>query len=244
MKQLEPERLCERLSTQRLRYMSLFHEVKRQLFENEAFANDSESCFALVTHYPYGPAASFTQYDPVFLKELLRRYPKINFSLDMPPGAQPQVERMRGLKQHSIPTVCFAYEGEAPAAPVDPHIRPLAKSEFDLLRPIVDHQDNLVYAEKAFVWSEGAQITGYLCCSPNFDDIWDVNHIFTLPGHRGHGIGTALAYAYLKTMREQGLVPYYSGVTNPASAAAARKAGFQPCRTSYAFQYKKPKFIS
>jgi len=244
MKQIEPESLYEILSAQRLRYIALLLELKRQLFKNEAFANESESCFALVTQYPYGPGASFTGYDPAFFKELLRRYPKLDFSLALPPGIPSQVKRMRGLKQNSVPSACFAYEGEAPAAPVDPHIRLLAKEEFDLLRPVADRQDDINYAEKIFVWSEGTQIAGYLCCSPDFDDLWDVNYIFTLPEHRGRGIGTALAYAYLKTMREQGIIPCYSGVTNPASAAAARKAGFQPCSVSYAFKYKRPKFIS
>jgi len=242
MKPITPERLYEILSAQRLRYASSLLELERKLFENEAFANDGESCFALVTQYPHGPGAFFTDYDPGFIKQLLRRCPRLNLSFDLPPGAQLEIGRIRGLKPCAVSTESFACDGDAPAAPIDPHIRLLAAEEFDLVRPIVRCEDDIKFAEKIFVWAEGGQIVGYLCCSPSFADVWDVNHIFTLPEHRGKGIGTALAYAYLKTMREQGLVPYYSGVTNPASAAAARKAGFQLCGTRYAFTYKRPKF--
>ena len=234
----------------RLRHASSLLELERKLFENEAFANESESCFALVTHYPYGPFATFTDYDPAFFKQMLRRYPQLELSFDLPPGTHLQIKRTRGLKQSIAPRECFSYEGDPPAAPVDPHIRLLVKEEFDLVRPIAEYQDDINYAKEIFIWHDGAQIAGYLCCSPSidgvdgFDDIWDVNNIFVLPTHRNKGIGAALAYAYLKTMRGRGLALCYSGVTNPFSAAAARKAGFQLCCTRYAFKYQKPVIFS
>jgi len=104
------------------------------------------------------------------------------------------------------------------------------------------NHDNLNHQPQAFAWFEDAQPLGYLSCGPMIEDLWDVGLVFTLPESRGRGIATALAYAYLKTMRERGLVPYYSGVSNPYSARAAQKAGFRLCGTRHLYNYKRPKF--
>jgi hypothetical protein len=45
-----------------------------------------------------------------------------------------------------------------------------------------------------------------------------------------------------QALLERGLVPYYSGVSNPYSAKAAQEAGFQLCSTRHLYNYKRPKF--
>ncbi|MCL2298826.1 MAG: GNAT family N-acetyltransferase [Firmicutes bacterium] len=240
MKQIEPEALYEILNADRLRYCCVLWELRQG--NNEAFSNDDGTGFALVHRYPAWHFASFTGYDPVFLKEVLRRYRKLNVSIEQPEGRVLCVEAVRGLTPDPKPYECFAYTDEVPAGPFHPNIRPLAKEEYGLVRPIAEHPNHIDYAEGLFAWFDGERPLGYLSCGPEVDDIWDVHRIYTLPDYRNKGIATALAYAYLKTMREQGLVPYYSGVTNPASAAAARKAGFAQCSTRYAFKYERPIF--
>ena len=240
MRQIDPQALLDILRADRLRFCGMLWELNQG--GNEAFASEDHSCFALVHQYWYGPHATFTGYDPAFLRQVLRRYPKLGLCVDLPPGAQLQIERMRGLKAYSLPFEFFAYDGDIPAAPIDLHIRLLDESEFDLLRPLVRDEIELkTPGMQAFAWFEGEQIAGYLHCSPCYEDIWDVGYVFTLPEHQGRGIGAALYYAYRKTIREQGETPYVSGVTNPASAAAARKAGFLPCSIRYAYKYKRPK---
>ena len=242
MKQIDPRRLQERLYSQRLRYLSELNELAHG--ENEAFANDDETCFALVHQYPYGPCASFTGYDPAFFEQVLHRYPSLNLNISLPPGQALRVEPMRGLTQNGSYEY-FAYEGEPPTAPIDPRVRLLAKEEHELVRPIMQHDAPILNDPEAliFVCFDAEQIVGYLSCSPEWEDVWDAGNVFTLPEHRGKGIGTALDYAYLKTMRERGFVPYGSGVYNPASAAAARKAGFELCCVRHAFNYKRPKLF-
>jgi|GEM_PF-2826371 len=237
---IDPQVLFKILNADRLRFSGAL--LALQQGGNETFANEDRSCFALVHQYPYGPFAFFTDYDLEFFRAVLRHYPKLNMCIDLPPGTQLQAGRLRGLKPYPQPYEFFAYEGDAPTAPIDPHIRLLAQSELELLRPVVQYENELdMPGIQAFAWFEGDRIAGYLHCSPEYEDIWDVGFVFVAPEHRGRGIAAALYYVYLKTLREQGEIPQACGVTNPASAAAARKAGFQPCSIRYAFKFKRPK---
>lgn len=81
------------------------------------------------------------------------------------------------------------------------------------------------------------RIIGYLSCAPEADNIWDVVYIYVQPEYRSCGIGTRLASHYLRAKIQSNQIPYYSGVTNPASEAAAVKAGFTLCRERYSYEY-------
>ena len=248
MKQIEPPALLERLRPRRLCYSQEYMDLLRpEVIANRAircYANQDGTCFAMTWVYPDWNTASFIGYDKAFTREVLRQFDETEACWSLPPGEALPGVKLRGLRKKTV-VESFACEGPMPQAPVDPHICLLGKEQFAPLRAIGqghgDH-DNLNHMPQAFAWMEEGQPIGYLSCGPMIEDIWDVGLVFTLLEHRSRGIATALAYAYLKSMRERGLVPYYSGVTNPASAAAARKAGFQLCCTCHAFKYKCPKF--
>ena len=249
MKQIEPQALLERIRPQRLCFFSEYYDLTRpEEIEKRAvkcFANQDGTCHAMTWVHPEWNVAGFIGYDKNFTREILRQFGETEACWSLPPGEVLPSIKLRGLHKKAVQEA-FAYEGPMPAAPIHPHICLLEKEQFAPLRVIGQghgNHDNLNHLLQAFAWMEEGQPLGYLSCGPMIEDIWDVGLVFTLPEHRGRGIATALAYAYLKTMRERDLVPYYSGVTNPASAAAARKAGFQLCCTGHLYNYKRPKFI-
>jgi len=250
MKQIEPQALLERLRPQRLCFFSEYYDLMRpEEIENrkiKCFANQDETCLAMTWVYPEWNVAGFIGYDKTFTREVLRGFdkPSIEVVFPVPPGETLPHIKLRGLRKKAVEE-SFAHEGPVPEAPIDAHVQLLEKEEFEPLRAIGQghgNHDNLNHQPQAFAWMDDGKPLGYLSCGPMIEDIWDVGLIFTLPECRGRGIATALAYAYLKTMRERGFVPYYSGVTNPASAAAARKAGFRLCGTRHLYSYKRPKF--
>ena len=245
MKQLDPQALYEPLKADRLRYCCAL--LALQQGGNEAFASDGENCYALVHQYPYGTFAFFTDYDPVFFKQVLRRYPTLDLCIDLPPGKTPSVERMRGLKPYPEPWEFFAYEGEVPAAPVDPHIRLLAKLEEEeraLLGPFAVNPLELGKPGMvAFAWFEGESPAACLLCSPEVEDIWDVSGTYRLPQHSKASFDAKLLYAYLQYVRKLGCIPQISD-TRDLEPAAAPSAGFVPCSIRYAFKYQKPVIFS
>jgi len=249
MKQIEPESLLQRIAPRRLcysmEYLDLSSPAMREKWAIECYADQTDTCFAVIWKYPEWSMVNFIGYEKNFCKALLSRFKTTNVAFVVPPIEPLPKVRIRGLK----PKRTFAYESfccetPAPETPVDPHIRLLAKEEYDLVRPIVRQKEDLDDCCVVRAWLENGNALGYISYAlyEGMEDSWDISFIFVLPAHRGKGIGAALAYAYLKDVREKGLAPYYSGVSNPASAAAARKAGFQLCCTRYAFKYKRPKF--
>ena len=245
---IKPEDLLRRIAPQRLcysmEYLDLSSPEMREKWAIACFSNHGGTCFAVVWQSPGWSMVNFIGCEKNFCKALLSRFKTANIAFVVPPGKALQKVRIHGLKpKRTFAYESFARETPAPEAPIDPRIRLLAKEEYDLVRPIVKQKEDLADECTVRAWLENGSVLGYISCSPceGMADIWDVNYIFTLPEYRGRGIATALAYAYLKDIREQGLVPYYSGVSNPASAAAARKAGFTHCCTRYAFNYKRPK---
>ena len=247
MRQIEPQTLLERIRPQRLcyftEYMDLMRpeEIARRAIQ--CYANENDSCLAMTWVYPEWNVVSFIGCDREFTREVLLRFdkPNIEVGFSLPPGETLPGIKLRGLRKKAVED-SFAYNGDVPDTPVDPHIFLLEKEAFEPLRAIAPRQDDLDHHPLAFAWMEDGQPLGYLACGPSTEDVWDVGLIFTLPEHRGRGIATKLAYGYLKTMRERSLVPYYSGVSNPYSAKAAQRAGFQLCNTCYSFDYKRPKF--
>ena len=247
MKEIEPQSLLARIAPQRLCYLTEYLDLSSPemlaKWAMECWANEDESCFAVVWQYPSWGNVHFIGYDKAFCKAVLSRFKTTNVAFAYPPEeARPKV-RIRGLKEkRRCIYECFTCEGPAPTEPINPHIRLLEKDEYDLVRPIVRQKEDLQDKCVVLAWLENGAAIGYISYSlyEGMEDSWDVNYIFSLPEHRGRGIGTALAYAYLKDIRARDCVPYYSGVSNPASAAAARKAGFLLCGTRYAFTYKRP----
>jgi len=244
MKQIESQTMLECIRPQRLCYFSEFIDLSRPekiaRLAMQCYANEDESCLATTWKYPSWNVASFIGYDKDFIREVLLGFGETVVGFSLPPGEILPDIKLRGLRKTDV-TENFAFEGPAPD-PIDPHVHLLEKDEFEPLRTIAPRQDDLNHLPLAFAWLENRQPLGYLACGPMVEDIWDVGLIFTLPEHRGRGIATKLAYAYLKIMRDRGLVPYYSGVSNPYSAAAAKKAGFQLCCTCHSYNYKRPKF--
>jgi len=245
MKQIEPQAMLERIRPQRLCYFQEYMDLSRpgeiELRAIKCYANQDETCYAVTWVYPSWNAAGLIGYDKEFAREVLAQFKETGVGLSLPPGeALPDI-KLRGLRETGV-TESFAYEGPAPETPIDPHIRLLEKEAFGPLRAIAQRQDDLDHHPLAFAWMEEGRPLGYLACGPSTEDVWDVGLIFTLPEHRGRGIATKLAYAYLRTMRERSLVPYYSGVSNPHSAKAAQKAGFQLSCTCHSYSYKRPKF--
>lgn len=244
MKQIEPQAMLERIRPQKLCYFAEYLDLSRLVIAERAiqcYANDDESCLAMTWAYPRWNVASFIGYDKEFTREVLLQFNETTAGWSLQPGEELPDIKLRGLRKKGV-YESFAYAGPAPETPIDPQIRLLEKEAFGPLRAIAPRQDDLDHHPLALAWMEEGRPLGYLACGPSTEDIWDVGLIFTLPEYRGRGIGTALAYAYLKTMRERGFVPYYSGVSNPHSAGAARRAGFQLYNTCHAFNYKRPKF--
>ena len=247
MKQITPQAMLERIRPQRLcyftEYMDLVQPEKIASLSIQCYTNQDETSFAMTWVYPEWNVASFIGCEKEFTREVLLGFdkPNIEVGFPLPPGEASPKNKLRGLKKKAIEDD-FAYESPAPEASIDAHILLLEKEEFEPLRAIAPRQDDLNHKPLAFAWMENEQPLAYLACGPMVEDIWDVGLIFTLPEYRGRGIAGKLAYAYLKTMCERGLVPYYSGVSNPYSAKAARKAGFQLCCTGHLYKYKRPKF--
>jgi len=232
MKQIDPQSLYEPLRRERLRYAGILLEIQRKRFELKAFANDDESCHCLVTHYPSWIYANFTGYDPAFLREVLQRYPMLELSFNLPPGAELHVAPIPGLEIKK-PYHDYAYEGEPPAGPIDPHIRLLNANEYDLLLPLVKSPLELKEpGGRFFAWFEDGKAAGYLSSSPFIEDIWDMD--INSPSHE---ISVKLFTAYAQNVRGQGSIPLCSG--EDKNDAALREAGFAPCCTRHAFKYKK-----
>ncbi|MDR1464634.1 MAG: GNAT family N-acetyltransferase [Oscillospiraceae bacterium] len=254
MRPIEPADLLARLLPQRLRW---FTEVRALLLGEDVrcHENDAGDCFAMEWHYPYGPFVSLLgregpPLDRAFCREILGQFPQADGAFVLPPDVPPPKAcpfAKDGWNGLTFGTAyrCFAGKPSAdlgaPEAPADPRIRPLAGEEHALLLPFTRHPAELEEPGlEVLAWFEGGRLCGHIRFAPAAADIWDVGLIHTLPEHRGRGIATALARAYRQTIRARGLTPYYSGVSNPHSARAARKAGFSPCCARYAFQWKRP----
>jgi len=78
--------------------------------------------------------------------------------------------------------------------------------------------------------TEQRDLLGYLSCSPEYRDIWDVEYVHVREDMRGRGLGTVLAATYARQRLTRGQVPYWSSAASEASERTALKAGFFCCR--------------
>ena len=190
-------------------------------------------------NYPDGTSISLINFDAELLAEVVEKYDKINVIIPLKHEEEININfNLKGIYKS------FAYDGDVVSHSVNSHIRLLTKED-KLYFPegIQANRSNLSDAFAEFVltgkgeifgyFDEEGNLLGYLSCCREIDNIWDVVYIYVLPQHRSHGIGTALAAQYLIAKSNQGQIPYYSGVTNPASESAALKAGFKLCGLRY-----------
>jgi len=247
MKQIEPQALLERIYPQRRCYFTEYVDLSRPemiaKWAIRCYANESETCYAVTWKYPTWNVVNFIGYDRDFCNELLRQYKNTDGAFVLRPGEPLPKISIRGLKL-DCSYESFSGEGPMPQAPMDPRIQLLTKEQHSILLPIAQRPEDLREEYSILAWMENGAPLGYISYSvyENVESSWDVSLIHVAPEQRGRGIGTKLAYAYLKTIREQGEIPYYSGVSNPHSAGAARRAGFQLCSTRHSFHYMRPKF--
>ena len=239
MKLIAPERLYEILNTDRLRYWEMLQLLKDRRDGQDAleaaFANDNDTCFSIVSHWHMGTDVFFSDYEPAFINEVLRRCPKakriFRFWFDLLPGQEAHFRHAHDdFYLSSSPY--FAYTGEAPAASIDPHIHVLSGNEIDLLHPIIDleHGYDVMHEPgiKAFAWFDEGQYKAYLACSPVYEEFWRIRYEYLK--EQPLEVVTALFYAYLKTIRERSGIPItYDHL------AASQKAGFQLYKTTHCF---------
>ena len=84
----------------------------------------------------------------------------------------------------------------------------------------------------AAVATHHAEVVGVATFSTDSDSLWQIG-IDVARGHRGNGLGAALASRATRAVLDQGKVPYYStSVANITSRRTAQSAGFYPCWTS------------
>jgi GNAT superfamily N-acetyltransferase len=95
----------------------------------------------------------------------------------------------------------------------------------DLFRWLVKEGRGEILAVK-----DGEEILGYLSCSPEYEDVWDVEYVHVREDMRRRGLGTVLASSYAGARLTRGQVPYWSGAANEASERTAMKASFVCCR--------------
>lgn len=238
--------------------LQFFNEYKAILEEEcEIYADDDYSSFMLVQNYPYGLFASIIGFSDVFfdncLSYLKKSYNSINIAISMPPSQTPNITNQDKLISKGV---YKAFAGNDTSISTQKSILPSS------IRLLTEYDENLVVFFKEEIHSNmirldvafndlvlnnngeiygyinnNQEIIGYLSCCHEVDNIWDVIYIYVQPEYRLSGIGTQLAKYYLYAKLRDGQIPYYSGVSNPASEAAAVKAGFALCGERFSYEY-------
>lgn len=241
------------------RKLCYFNEYKALMEEECAiYSNGDASSFVLLQQYPYGPFASFIGFRRDFFIECLSElgdvHPTIHFAIPLPPGSPPPAPcDVPGRILYKDVYKAFAGGHTHGTRRADPSIRPCTKADREAVASFREephpHMIPLGAAFEEFVMTgdgeiyvytdKSGRIVGYLSCCPEAGDIWDVVYIYVQPEHRSLGIGTKLAAYYLQEKRRNNQIPYYSGVTNPASEAAAVKAGFVLCGERYSGEFHR-----
>lgn len=252
MKQIDPQRLYDVLSKDRLRnwrflikLMELTLPPKYSCDKYEGpFANDNETCFSIVYHDAFGTNVYFSDYDPEFVSAfdpafVYKKTASLSTSQNffglrffLPPEQKMPVATIYDMPIGSYSYMIYA--GKAPDAPIGPNIRILEKNELDFLDPYVPYTGDYPGADidarlakvkekggKIFAWFEGEQMKTCIGCISVFEEFFDIELHYT--DCNSQEIRTSLLYAYLKTIREQGGIPTYSG----RYWETAQKAGFQ-----------------
>ena len=245
LKIADNEKLLTILRSDKLTY---FNEYKTILQEKYVlYTNQAETAFAIIQHYSDSSLISLINFDAELLLEVIAFIdkPRDKIKVVVPLKNAEEFEMENFVLKGVYKT--FAYEGTVSSHISEKHIRLLTKNDVSLVEAFAEESHrNMIQLSKAFsiftlqktgeifgYFDENNVLLGYLSCCPEIDTIWDVVFIYVSPQNRSQGIGTALASQYLVSKRNQGQIPYYSGVTNPASEAAALKAGFKLCGFRY-----------
>ena len=254
MKAVNKERVLQFIGNNRLCY---FNEYKAIMEEDcELYADDQEAIsYLLLQKYPYGLFASYIGFhDGFFVKsltELAGQHSTIHIAVPMPPHQAPKFSDVSDRLVEKGVYKAFAGAGILPGIQQDKRIRHLNSLDRENVSLFQEEAHvNMIPLKAAFeefvvdghgeiygYIDKGRGIIGYLSCGPEIDNIWDVVYIYVQPAYRSSGIGTKLASYYLHAKLEANQLPYYSGVTNPASEAAAVKAGFTICGVRYSYEY-------
>lgn len=239
--------------------LQFFNEYKAILEEEcEIFTDDNISSFLLLQNYPYGLFVSFIGFNNVFFDSCLsclkKDYKTINIAIPMPPFQAPNI--MNSQDKLISKGVYKAFAGNGKSINIqsnisDSSIRSLTKYDEKIVLSFKEEKhSNMIQLDAAFndlvvnnngeiygYMDKNGEIIGYLSCGPEVDNIWDVIYIYVQRAYRSSGIGTNLAKYYLNTKLKNDQIPYYSGVSNPASEAAAVKAGFTLCGERFSYEY-------
>lgn len=255
MKTADKNEVLEFIKKDKLQF---FNEYKAILEEEcEIITDDNASSFMLLQNYSYGLFASFIGFNNDFFNSCLSLLEKdhktVNIAIPMPPFQTPDINNQEKLISRGV-YKAFAGNGKTTDTEntiSDLSIRPLTKADEKIVSSFKEEKhSNMIQLDAAFndlvVNNNGeiygyidkkGKLVGYLSCCPEVDNIWDVIYIYVQRRHRSSGIGTKLAAYYLHTKLKNNQIPYYSGVTNPASEAAALKAGFTLCGERFSYEY-------
>ena len=252
MKKVNDEILLNIIKNDKLTYFSEYKIILEE--EHDLYTNDEENAFVILQNYSYGSLISVINFNAKLLSEAIAftGKPRDEISIVIPLKSDEKLHTENNsnlnLSQKAV-YKSFAYNGSVLPHSSNKHIRLLDKNDLSLVNdfPEENHKNMLQLPDafSEFVLNENGEIigyfaddgslAGYLSCCPEIDNIWDVVYIYVSPENRSRGIGTALAAQYLNSKGTRGQIPYYSGVTNPSSEAAALQAGFSLCGLRYYF---------
>ncbi len=254
MKTVKTHENLKEIYINKLCYFNEYKIIKQE--EHILYTNDAEDSFAIVQQYPYGIFISLIHYDEQLLSEIINLFEnqcnEISVSIQNEPEEKLNINEISKLLMPKKIYKSFAYDGIMLSCGLNNHVRLLNKNDECIVKAfpeeIRSNELQLTEAFSEFVLNDNGEIfayfdndnnmIGYLSCCPEIDNIWDVVYIYVLPKNRSAGIGQTLAAQYLLSKRQRDQIPYYSGVTNPASEAAALKAGFFLCGLRYYYSYE------
>ena len=145
-----------------------------------------------------------------------RCYPSLAYTSSVAaPNAYHQCRRLTGSDRDLFVRFPHEREGEAP-------------SPSELFEAMVVNETAEIFGVE-----ESGELSGFLSCNHDIDNIWDVDFINVREDRRDRGIGEQLASTYARERLARGGIAYYSSPANRASERVAEKAGFTRCRTLF-----------
>lgn len=252
MKQVDIKYALEFVAHNKLCYFNEYLSLLQE--ECTAFSNQEENTFLLVQSYAGKAYATLigddVSYYSYCLEKLMRDYAGMSLVIAMPAGETLKWDEEQYANRLRLKQVYKTFQGTGLTTVYDNRVRKLHESDAELVEafPEEDHKNMipLIAAFKEFVLkgegeiygfvNDEGKLAGYLSCSLEIENIWDVVFLYVSPEYRSQGVGRALA-GYYKTEKEKhGQIPYYSGVSNPASERVALNSGFVPCGKRYVFE--------
>ncbi len=257
MKTVKKEAILPFIEADKLCYFNEYKSIMEEPCVFYAADDKIGPPFLMLQSYPYGLLASFIGFHDGFfiqaISELEKNHPTIHIVIPMPSSQYPNMHSNPDNLIKKGVYKSFACCDRIPSLNEDRSIRSLTGNDQAIVSSFQEEKhSNMIQLDTAleeFVingngeiyayFDANGKIIGYLSCAPELYNIWDVVYIYVQPEFRSTGIGTKLASHYLNAKLKANQIPYYSGVTNAASEAAAIKAGFTLCGTRYCYEYHK-----